>query len=334
MPRLAIVAAVLGLAVSGAGPVAAQSFDVALTPVEDLKAVFATVESVDTVTARARIGGTIDGITIDEGDTVAAGALLGTVRDESLVQTLAALDARVAALESQLDQARTDLERAERLRATGTVPQASLDDARTAVNVVTSQLAAARAEREATAERIGQGEIRAPEAGRVLDVQAVDGTVLLPGEPLATLAAERYVLRLYLPERHARFIAEGDPVLVGSGPMEPEETEDLREGRIRQVYPRLDRGRVVADADVAGLGDFFVGERIRVHVAAGTREAVVIPRAYVFSRFGLDYVRLEDGREVVVRTGLPVSVDGIEAPIEILSGLRAGDVIVPPSPDA
>ena len=40
--------------------------------VTDEKAVFATVESVDVVSARARIGGVIGELRVDEGDAVAA----------------------------------------------------------------------------------------------------------------------------------------------------------------------------------------------------------------------------------------------------------------------
>lgn len=333
-PPILVAALLVVSGLSVPGSAAAQSVAVVERPVEDLKAVFGTVQSVDQLTARARISGTVEGITVDEGDTVRRGEVLGTVTDETLAQRLAALDAQVRALESQRQQAETDYERARQLRQSGTVPQAALDDAQTQVNVVTAQLAAARAEREATREMMNQGAILAPVNGRVLEVHTADGAVMMPGEPLATIAEETYVLRLYLPERHARFIEEGDPVLVGEALMEAD-ADGLRQGTVRQVYPRMDQGRVVADVSVPdGLGDFFVGERVRVWVTAGTRPAIVVPRAYVFDRFGVDFVRLEDGREVVVRTGRPVPEGAVEVgfddPIEILSGLRAGDVIVPP----
>ena len=54
---------------------------------------------------------------------------------------------------------------------------------------------------------------------------------------------------------------------------------------------------------VAGLGDYFVGERTRVYVATGTREALVLPAAYVYRRSGVNYVRLADGDEIVVQPG-------------------------------
>ncbi|NNG04005.1 MAG: efflux RND transporter periplasmic adaptor subunit [Inquilinus sp.] len=308
-------------------PAAAEPLRVAETAVDDLKAVFGTVESIDTVIARTRLGGTVGGLSIDEGSAVEQGQVLAIVRDEKLPLQQAALDAQVTALESQMAQAETDLERARRLRESGTIPQARLDDAQTAVNVVTAQLAAMGAERAVVRERIDEAAVVAPAGGRVLAVHVVNGTVVMPGEPVAAIAADSYILRLYLPERHARFIDVGDPVLVGGAGLAAA-GQALREGTVRQVYPELSQGRVVADVTVSGLGDFFVGERTRVFVTTGQRSAIVVPAAYLYQRFNLDYVRLEDGREVVVRTGLPVpGGDGIE----ILSGLRPGDVIVLPS---
>lgn len=326
--RVAALAAVMLVALPPTGPWA-QTFTVATTEVDDLKAVFGTVESVDTLVARSRTSGTIDGIAIDEGSRVTAGEVIGIVTDDRVPLELVAVDSRIAALLAQQHQAEVDLERAQRLRLSGAVAQATLDDAETAVDVVTAQLAAMEAERSVVAEQLNQGAVLAPGAGRVIEVHAVNGSVVLPGEPIATIASDLFILRLYLPERHARFIAPGDPVLVGAAGLTAGDG-DQRNGTIRQVYPQLDRGRVVADAEVEGLGDFFVGERTRVFVSTGRREALVVPQRYVYRRFGLDYVRLADGTEVVVRLGAPQPRAQIDGGVEVLSGLAAGDVVALP----
>jgi multidrug efflux pump subunit AcrA (membrane-fusion protein) len=101
--------------------------------------------------------------------------------------------------------------------------------------------------------------------------------------------------------------------------------EELREGRVRLVYPEIKGGRVMADVEVEKLGDYFVGERTRVYVTTGKREAIVIPPDYVFRRAGLNYVKLKDGTVVVVQPG-EQRAEGLE----ILSGLKEGDVVVAP----
>ncbi|MGY0780871.1 hypothetical protein ACW7BC_23530 [Azospirillum argentinense] len=67
-------------------------------PVGDLKAVFATAESVRETLARTRIGGTVADLTVTEGDKVPLGQVIATVRDPKLPLELAALDARIQAL--------------------------------------------------------------------------------------------------------------------------------------------------------------------------------------------------------------------------------------------
>ncbi|MEN0654261.1 efflux RND transporter periplasmic adaptor subunit [Hyphobacterium sp. WM6] len=304
----------------------ADTFEVRETLIGDEKAVFATVESINTIPARARIGGTIGELLIDEGDMVEAGQVLAVVVDQRLSPQIGAINSRAAALESQLDQARSDLRRAQDLFDRGIFPQARLDEAETAVSVLENQLASARQERAVVVQQSREGDVLAPSDGRVLNVPVTAGSVVMAGEAVATIAADLYVLRLRLPERHARFINEGDEVRVDDGALTGGVAPT---GFIRQVYPRVEDGRVVADAMVDGLGDFFVGERIRVHVALDQRPAIVVPADFLTNRYGVDYARLRaaDGetRDIVVQRGQETP-DGIE----IVSGLSAGDVLVRP----
>jgi RND family efflux transporter MFP subunit len=300
-----------------------EEISVVIRMIDDLKAVFGTVESVKTAPARARIGGTLRDLSLVEGERVIAGKVIARVVDPKLALQIAALDAKVRALESQRELAETELKRTQELRATGAATQARLDAAVTNLDVVRGQLAAAVAERAVVTQQQSEGEVLAPVTGRMLKVKAINGTFVMPGESIVEIATDTYVLRITVPERHARFMREGGRVLVGERGLA--EDQPVREGRIRLVYPEMRDGRVVADAEVAGLGDYFVGERTRVFVAAGRREAIVIPHAYVIRRFGLAFARLKGGREVVIQPGQPV-----ETGIEVLSGLQSGDVLVRP----
>lgn len=190
--------------------------------------------------------------------------------------------------------------------------------------MVDSRLAAARAERGVVAAQMEEGSMLAPDSGRVLRVHVTKGAVVLPGEPVATIALDQYVIRLELPERHARHLKEGDRILVGARGL-TRAGEKLRPGTIQQVYPELDNGRVIADAVTEGIGDFFIGERTRVYVATGSREAILIPAAYLSRRYGLTFVRVKGVGEIVVQTG-----ESRGGEVEILSGLAAGDVLVAP----
>jgi membrane fusion protein, multidrug efflux system len=315
----------LSFVLAAASPAAAADQAVRRQTVEDRKAVIATVEPVHVLVARARIGGTIASLAVKEGDRVGAGDRIAVVADQKLLLQMAALQSRIEAQQAERDQAQIDLNRAQELRRTGVGTQAALDLARTRFDVAGRNLQALRSDRQVVEQQAAEGAVLAPGAGRVLTVPLSEGSVALPGETIAAIAADNYILRLELPERHARFIKAGDTILIGARGLQPQEKETLRRGRVSLVYPRIDRGRVIADVAVEGLGDYFVGERTRVYVATGTREALVVPESAVYRRFGVSYVRLKDGTEIVVQVGMPVA-DGIE----ILAGLGEGDLVVVP----
>lgn len=316
----------LVLAMMAAPALAANGeFTVVQTEIGDRKIVFATVESVDVIDARARIGGTVGSLLIDEGSKVVGGEKIAVVDDPKLALQLAAVDARIRSLQAQKKLALTELKRTTRLRSSGAISQARLDEARTNLDVITSNQSAMQAERAVIAERLSEGAVLAPGPGRVLRVHVARGSVVMPGEPIATIAAERYVLRLELPERHARFIGEGDEILVGERGLSQSEGDNLRVGVIQKVYPLMTNGRVVADADVEGLGDYFVGERIRVYVVTGKRWAILVPAKFLTNRYGVTFARVRDEGEVMIQPGRAYGEN-----VEVLSGLKPGDVLVGP----
>ena len=302
---------------------AQAEFQITVSELEDRKAVFGTVQSVDVVAARARIGGTTRGLAVDEGSAVTAGQVIATVEDPKLKLQMAAVDARIRALDAQRKLAQTGLTRVRKLRTSGNISQARLDEAQTNLNVVISNRAALAAERAVLEQRMAEGAVLAPAAGRVLQVHVTEGVVVMPGEPVATIAAERYVLRVELPERHARFIREGDEVLVGERGLVTGDDDNLRAGVITQVYPEISNGRVIADVEVAGLGDYFVGERTRVHVATGKRKTILVPADYLRRRHGVTFANVKDEGEVMVQPGQRLGDQ-----IEILSGLKPGDILL------
>jgi multidrug efflux pump subunit AcrA (membrane-fusion protein) len=293
------------LSTFGASALAQGELQVTVSELDDRKAVFGTVRSVDVVAARARIGGTTRGLAVDEGSAVTAGEVIATVEDPKLRLQMASVDARIRALDAQHKLAQTELARVRKLRTSGNISQSRLDEAQTNLNVVVSNRAAVK--------------------GRVLRVHVTEGAVIMPGEPVAAIAVERYVLRIELPERHARFIREGDEVLVGERGLAPGDADGLRKGVIAQVYPEMSNGRVIADVEVAGLGDYFVGERTRVHVATGKRKTILVPASYLRQRHGVTFALVKGEGEVMVQPGQRLGDD-----VEILSGVRPGDILLLP----
>lgn len=322
------------LLTAGAGlarAAAPATFSVTSRMVPDEKAVFATVESRNVVPARTRIGGTVTELSVKDGDKVTAGQTIASVHDKKLQLQINALDAEIAGQRSQLAQAKIDLARAQSLSRSGAVSREQLDRARTAVDVASSTLKARIAQRAVAEQQQAEGAVLAPIAGRVLTVPVTDGTVVLPGDSVATIAEQDFILRLEIPERHALSLKKGDIVRLDGAELGE---KGPTFGRITLVYPKIVGGQVRADATAPGIGSYFVGERVRVWVPAGQRKTIVIPSRFVFTQFGQDYVRLKqkDGTviDAPVQRGLPLPTPAMPDGLQILAGLHAGDVLVQP----
>ena len=323
---LAVLAAV-GLP---SGFARAETLPVTQQPVVDEKAVFATVESISVVPARGRIGGTVAQLNVREGDHVTSGQAIATIGDEKLVLQMKSLDAQIEALQAQANQAQIDFTRTEGLVERGTLPRVKLDEARTTLNVAENSLRAKIAERAVVNQQLSEGQVLAPSDGRVLKKLVTVGSVVLPGDPVVTVAQQHFKLRLRVPERHARFLKAGAKIRIDGAELGGEAS---KWGIIDLVYPQIEEGRVIADATVEGLGEYFVGDRLRVWISGGTRPAYVIPVSFVKTRFGIDYVLLRQGDgtvEVPVQRGRQMPTPELPDGLEILSGIRAGDQLVRP----
>ncbi len=310
-----------------AGHALGAEFTVAAQMVTDKKVIYGTVQAAVEVPARARISGTLTSLSVEEGAAVNKDAVIATISDEKLILRGRALDASIASAQSSLDNSQTEYERAQKLFERGTISKSRIDLLETALTVTRSNLKAAEAEKAVLVQQMDEGRVLAPAAGRVLEVPVTAGSVVMGGEVIATIAQQGFLLRIEVPERHARFMKVGDSVETAA-------ESGGKTGKIVKIYPKISQGRVVADAQLAGLGDYFIGERVAVRIAVGERSAIVIPPDFVSTRHGLDFVSVKGAAagllDVVVELGHPQVLEDGTPGVEILSGLRDGDVVVKP----
>lgn len=311
--------------VVAAAPARGERLVVVEAVIDAVKPASAAVVSRDLGEARARIPGTLVQLNVREGDTVRQGQVIGMVVDDRVGLQTAALGAQVAAVEAEAARARADLSRVQTLFDRGFYAQARLDQALAASQAADAQVRAARAQRSASAETGAQGRILAPAAGRVLTADVPAGSVVSAGQSIATITAGPLVLRLELPEAQGRNLRVGQTVVVPA-----EDLPGAGVGTIAQVYPASTAGRTTADISIAGLTSDRVGQRVTVQVPVGQRQALVVPRRFVSTRYGIDFVRTVDraGRvsEAPVQLGGPAGEDRVE----VLSGLAVGNVILAP----
>ena len=183
------------------------------------------------------------------------------------------------------------------------------------------------AERSVIEQQIAEGKVLAPTAGRVLTVPVTAGTVICrasrwrpsPNRISCCGCACRSAMPAF--SKLAIRYASTAKISAASG---------ARFGTIRLVYPQIEDGRVVADATVSDLGDYFVGQRIRVWISAGERTSIIVPGSFIVTRFGIDYARVRtDANAVIdvpVQRGRQLPRPDMPDALEILSGLKAGDV--------
>lgn len=306
-------------------PLLAETITLKPSPVTEWKSVYGRVETRETVPARARIGGIVQSLSVSEGDTVKAGQELAVIHDDKIAFQIAALDAQIDALQAQLATAETELERGQALVERGVATVQRLDQLRTSVDVVRGQIASTEAERNISVQRASEGRVFAPGDGLVLTVPVTLGAVILPGEAIATIGGGGFFLRLAVPERHAAALTEGAEIRITSA-------GQVESGRIAKLYPQITNGRVVADVEVEGLATAYVDARVLVELPVGERMALLVPKAAVTTRSGLDFVAVETAEgeaERAVVLGEPVMKDGAEM-TEVLSGLNAGDKVIAP----
>jgi len=296
--------------------------------VPEWKAVYGEVEARNMVPARARIGGTLDSLTVTEGDTVNEGDVIATVQDDKLDYQISAYEAQLKGLEASLKNAQSEYDRGEQLNRKGALSNQQLETLRTQVDVVTNNIASTKANMAVVKQQMQEGDIVAPASGRVLTVPVVAGSVIQPGETVATIGSGGFYLRLALPERHADMLRQGTTIEI-SRPADSTVTT----GKLVKLYPQLENNRVIADVEVDGLKDGYVNQRFLVRVPIGERKALMVPQAAISTRHGLDFVTVSlnggETREKTVITGKKETL-GDSSMIEILTGLAAGDVVVIP----
>ncbi|GAA0315080.1 efflux RND transporter periplasmic adaptor subunit [Sphingomonas oligophenolica] len=281
------------------------------------KDVGAEITTTDRADARARIPGVLESLSVRKGDMVRKGQVIGRIVDTRLAYEGSAYGAQAAAAQAQAVQAQADLARIRYLYDNGVYAKARLDQAQAAATAARAQVGAARAQQSAVGAVAGQGAVVAPADGRVLTADIPAGSAVTPGMSIAGITAGPLVLRFELPESLAGKVHVGSRVLA-----------DGVSGAVTKLYPSVQAGQITADVAAPGLDGSLIGRRVSARVAIGTRQALIVPRTFVTTRYGIDYVTVvaKDGQLSTV----PVQIASTVEPgrIEILSGVGEGDMLV------
>jgi len=299
-------------------PVVSLASSIALKSV-DVDAVYVTsgtVTSDHRVSISSRISGYIRKLSVREGDRVKKGQVLVRVDPVNAKQALVQAEADLA-------DARADMKRYEALFRDHAASKQQLDRVRLRYKVARSQVAQAR-------NQLGYAEVLSPVDGVVVEKRLSKGDLAQPGAAILTIEDPASLLvNTYVSEQFVSGIHAGDVVDVEIPSMKRHII-----GTVRQVVEAADAVSHQFLIKIALASDKAVhpGMYAQVSFAIGTRQALMVPRAAIIERAGLNGLYVLDEQSIVhyrqVRLGKPVVGDGATADqIEILAGLHAGDRI-------
>jgi membrane fusion protein (multidrug efflux system) len=270
----------------------------------------------------AEIGGVVDQIDFESGQTVPAGTVLLRLRPNDD-------DARLAQLQASADLAAITLQRDERQLAAHGVAQATVDSDAANLKIARAQVAAQQA---VMAEKV----VRAPFAGR-LGVRQVDvGQFLAAGTTIVTLQQlDPMFVDFYLPQQALGQIAVGQRVEVTADAYPNRMFDGVVSSLNSKVDPASRMLQVRASIPNAD-GALLPGMYLNVSVDSGdVRSLVTIPLAAVaFNPYGSLVYVLRDDKDAqskehsVVRQQFVTTGASRGDQVSILKGLSANDVVV------
>lgn len=145
------------------------------------------IEAQRTVAVSFEFSGQLDGIVLDEGDTVEQGQEIATLDSRLLTSERDRLRANKSALEAQLRFANQTVDRQAKLRESGAVSQAGLDQALSLADELTARIAEIEALLTANAIQFEKSTVYAPFAGRVTSRNVDGGESVSAGQTIVEI---------------------------------------------------------------------------------------------------------------------------------------------------
>ena len=307
----------LGACQKGGGPPKDRPVPVELVAVQEgplleTLAAIGTLEAEESVDIKPEVDGEITSITMVEGAVVQKGDILLQIDESKQASAVA---------ESEADQlyAKETLQRADALLADGTISQQEHDQTRANSERTAAALKLSR-------KRMEEYTLTAPFAG-VLGHRTVSvGQYVNPQTILVSLyALNRMKLTFGVPERYGARVQPGQPIHLKVAAY----GDEVFVGEIYLIEPQIDMAtRTVQARAFIPNADHRLkpGMFANVNLGIGTKEkALTLPEDCIFPHEGgfATYRDAEGVAELVpIETGLR-----IPGRIEILSGLRVGDLV-------
>jgi len=150
-----------------------------------------TLLAVNRAELKAEVPGRVTRVAVQEGDKVAAGALLSAQDEDDLQLSVQAAEAQLAQAQAQAQQARRDNDRAQSLLEKRSVTKQSAQLAETNYNAAQAMVHAAESNLGLAKSRLRKSRITAPFSGEVAQRLIQPGEMLSPGQTAFTVVDNR-----------------------------------------------------------------------------------------------------------------------------------------------
>ncbi len=338
---LMITLAAFALAVAGCGggskqeaaasaPVAVRTVTLAAADVASGIEVSGSLHGAREAVLSAKVMGTVTAIRKLAGQPVRRGEVVIVLDDREVAGNIGQAEGALAQARAAAALAAANLARFETLKEKGAASQLELDQARYANDTAQGAVKQAEGAVSTAGSYRASAQVPAPFDGQVVDRLIEVGDMAAPGRPLMRVE-DTTTLRLHvsLAETQAAGAQPGDSVTV-TVPSLPGRSWA---GIVAEVVPALDpatRTQLVK-IDLPRDEALRSGAFARATFRTGRRASVSVPGNAVVRRGGLVGVFVAESGKAVYRL-----VELAEAPVagvyEVLSGVKAGDVVVTAPP--
>jgi len=248
-------------------------------------------------------------VRVNVGDVVKRGQVLATFAPETMQVDLLQTRASLAEAEATLADAAANAERAQSLRATGALSEATINQYVTAERTARARLEAQRAAVQARQLKVTQTAVVAPDDGVISARSATVGAVLPAGQELFRMIRQGRLE--WRAEVQAAELAQIEP---GTRATVTPAGGSAIAGKVRMVAPTVDpQTRLgIVYVELPAPGSARAGMFARGEFELGSSSALTLPASAVQLREGFSYVFKVGADSKVVQT-------------KITSGRRAGD---------
>jgi RND family efflux transporter MFP subunit len=192
-----------------------QVYPVKLENVNNEYAYIGTFEPNREVTFGAETQGKVVALTVEEGQMVAQGQIIGKIDDEMLKIRLATEQVGLETQQANLQKLSRDLERYENLNKAEATSDINLQNARLGQKQANLSLKSAESQLKSTQKSIAQTNIVAPISGTLTEKKIELGSVLAPGTPVGTITdISSLKFRILVPEKELIKFKKGQAVKV------------------------------------------------------------------------------------------------------------------------